>query len=99
MDAMVAFQKYSYVIQNLPFFFQPVVKGKIDDIKKMVFGKPSDNSRAAKKSKDTSTTDYLNTTVDYRATVYYRMTRKLNMYLGDEASKWEYLLFISLVKH
>jgi hypothetical protein len=31
--------------------FQPVVKGKIDDIKKMVFGKPSDNSRAAKKSK------------------------------------------------
>jgi hypothetical protein len=48
-------------------FFQPVVKGKIDDIKKMV----SVNHRtipAAKKSKDTSTTDYLNTTVDYRAT-------------------------------
>jgi hypothetical protein len=36
----------------------------------MVFGKPSDNSRAAKEIKDTSTTDYLNTTVDYRATAY-----------------------------
>jgi hypothetical protein len=39
----------------------------------MVFGKPSDNSRAAKKSKDTSTTDYLNTTgIEQR--LYYRMT-------------------------
>jgi hypothetical protein len=95
-DAMVAFQKYSYVIQNLPFFFQPVVKGKIDDIKKMVFGKPSDNSRAAKKTKDTSTNDYLNTTVDYRATALLSYDSvKLNMYLGDEASKWEHLSYLS----
>lgn len=95
-DAMVAFQKYSYVIQNLPFFFQPIVKGKIDDIKKMVFGKPSDNSRAAKKTKDTSTHDYLNTTVDYRATAILSYDSvKLNMYLGDEASKWEYLSYLA----
>lgn len=95
-DAMVAFQKYSYVIQNLPFFFQPVVKGKIDDIKKMVFGKPSDNSRAAKKNKDTSTSDYLNTTVDYRATAILSYDSvKLNMYLGDEASKWEHLSYLA----
>ena len=95
-DAAVAFQKYSYVIQNLPFFFQPVVKGKIDDIKKMVFGKPSDNSRAAKKTKDTSTSDYLNTTVDYRATAVLSYDSvKLNMYLGDEASKWEYLSYLA----
>lgn len=96
IDAMVAFQKYSYVIQNLPFFFQPVVKGKIDDVKKMVFGKPSDNSRAAKKTKDTSTSDYLNTTVDYRATAILSYDSvKLNMYLGDEASKWEYLSYLA----
>lgn len=95
-DAMVAFQKYSYVIQNLPFFFQPVVKGKIDDVKKMVFGKPSDNSRAAKKTKDTSTSDYLNTTVDYRATAILSYDSvKLNMYLGDEASKWEHLSYLA----
>ncbi len=96
IDAMVAFQKYSYVIQNLPFFFQPVVKGKIDDVKKMVFGKPSDNSRVAKKTKDTSTSDYLNTVVDYRATAILSYDSvKLNMYLGDEAAKWIYLSYLA----
>ena len=89
-DAASVFLKYSYVIQNLPFFFQPVVKGKIDDVKKMAFGKPSDNSRASKKLKDNSTRDYLNTTVDYRATATLAYDSiKLTMYLGDEASKWE----------
>lgn len=89
-DAAAVFLKYSYVIQNLPFFFQPVVKGKIDDIKKMVFGKPSDNSRASKKLKDNSTRDYLNTQVDYRATATLAYDSiRLTMYLGDEASKWE----------
>jgi hypothetical protein len=88
-DAASVYLKYSYVIQNLPFFFQPVVKGKIDDVKKMVFGKPSDNSRAAKKSKDNSTRDYLNTQVDYRATATLAYDSiKLTMYLGDEAGKW-----------
>lgn len=89
-DASAVFLKYSYVIQNLPFFFQPVVKGKIDDVKKMVFGKPSDNSRAAKKQKDTSTRDYLNSQVDFRATstLAYDSIR-LTMYLGDESGKWE----------
>jgi len=89
-DASSVYLKYSYVIQNLPFFFQPVVKGKIDDVKKMVFGKPSDNSRASKKLKDNSTRDYLNTTVDYRATATLAYDSiKLTMYLGDEAGKWE----------
>jgi hypothetical protein len=88
-DAASVYLKYSYVIQNLPFFFQPVVKGKIDDVKKMVFGKPSDNSRASKKLKDNSTRDYLNTTVDYRATATLAYDSiKLTMYLGDEAGKW-----------
>lgn len=84
-DAEVAFLKYSYVIQNLPFFFQPVVKGKIDDTKKMVFGKPSDNSKASKKNRDSNTNDYLNTMVDFRATSTLAYDSvKLNMYLGDE---------------
>lgn len=88
-DAASVYLKYSYVIQNLPFFFQPVVKGKIDDVKKMVFGKPSDNSRASKKLKDNSTRDYLNTTVDYRATATLAYDSiKLTMYLGDESGKW-----------
>lgn len=95
-DAEVAYLKYSYVIQNLPFFFQPVVKGKIDDTKKMVFGKPSDNSKASKKNRDSSTNDYLNSMVDFRATAILSYDSvKLNMYLGDEASKWEHLSYIS----
>ena len=89
-DAVKAFTKYSYAIRNLPFFFQPVVKGKIDDVKKMEFGKPSDNTKTAKQKKDTSTNDYLNTIVDYRATatLAYDSTA-MRMYLGDEAGKWE----------
>lgn len=95
-DASVAFLKYSYVIQNLPFFFQPVIKGKIDDTKKMSFGKPSDNSKASKKNRDSSTNDYLNSMVDFRATAILSYDSvKLNMYLGDESSKWEHLSYIA----
>jgi hypothetical protein len=89
-DAKAVFFKYSYVVQNLPFFFQPVVKGKIDDVEKMLFGKPSDNSRAAKKLKDSSTKDYLTTLIDYRATATLAYDSiGMKMYLGDEAGKWE----------
>lgn len=95
-DASVVYQKYSYVIQNLPFFFQPVVKGKLDDLKKMVFGKPSDNSRASKKNNSSNTSDYLNSMVDYRATAVLSYdSTKLNRYLGDESSKWEVLSYIA----
>lgn len=89
-DAVSLFLKYSYVIQELPFFFQPVVKGKIDDVKKMLFGKPSDNSKSSKKTKDTSTKDYLNTLVDYRATATLAYDSiKMKIYVGDESGKWE----------
>lgn len=89
-DAISVFLKYSHCIQNLPFFFVPVVKGKIDDVKKMVFGKPSDNTKASKLSKDTSTKDYLNTIVDFRATATLAYdSNKLTMYLSDESAKWE----------
>jgi hypothetical protein len=88
-DAEVAFLKYSNAIQNLPFFFRPVVQGKIDDKKKMFFGKPSDNTKEAKKKKDTSTKDYLNVLVDYRATATLAYDSvAMYLYLGDEAGKW-----------
>ena len=89
-DAVKAFTKYSYAVRNLPFFFQPVVKGKIDDVKKMEFGKPSDNTKTAKQKRDTSTNDYLNVIVDYRATATLAYDSiAMKMYLGDEAGKWE----------
>lgn len=84
-DAEVAFLKYSHTIQNLPFFFRPVVQGKIDDKKKMLFGKPSDNTKTAKQKNDTSTKDYLNVLVDYRATATLAYDSiAMYMYLGDE---------------
>lgn len=89
-DAIKAFTKYSYAVRNLPFFFQPVVKGKIDDVKKMEFGKPSDNTKTSKQKRDTSTKDYLNVIVDYRATATLAYDSiAMKMYLGDEAGKWE----------
>jgi len=89
-DSQEAFLKYSYGIQNLPFFFIPVVKGKIDDRNKMEFGKVSDSSKTAKKKKDTTTDDYLNTKVDWlNTTTLAYDSKKLKMYLGDEAGKWE----------
>ena len=89
-DASEAFLKYSYGVQNLPFFFIPVVKGKIDDRNKMEYGKVSDSSKVAKKKKDTSTDDYLNTKVDWMNTTTLSYdSKKLFMYLGDEAGKWE----------
>ena len=89
-DAQEAFLKYSYGIQNLPFYFRPVVKGKIDDRNKMEFGKPSDNSKSAKKSRDTSTDDYLNTKVDWMtSTTLAYDSKKLVRYLCDESGKRE----------
>jgi hypothetical protein len=89
-DAFAAFDKYSHGIQNLPFFFIPVVKGKIDDIQKMVFGKVSDNTRLAKKKKDTNTNDYLNTRTDWmNSTTLAYDSKKLVRYLCDEGGKRE----------
>jgi hypothetical protein len=89
-DAQEAFLKYSYGIQNQPFYFRPVVKGKIDDRNKMEFGKPSDNTKESKKLRATSTEDYLNTKVDWMNTVTLAYdSKRLKRYLGDEFSKWE----------
>ena len=89
-DAQEAFLKYSYVVQNLPFFFIPVVKGKIDDRNKMEFGKVSDSSKASKLKRQTGTEDYLNTKVDWMTTTTLAYdSKKLKGYLCDEAGKRE----------
>lgn len=89
-DGAAVFEKYSYGIQNLPFFFIPVVKGKIDDVQKMLFGKVSENTKEAKKKRDTSTNDYLNTRTDYmNATTLAYDSKKLIRYLCDEMGKRE----------
>ena len=89
-DAQEAFLKYSYTVQNLPFFFMPVVKGKIDDRNKMEFGKVSDNTRVAKKKKDNSTDDYLNTKADWMNTTTLAYdSKRLYRYLCDEGGKRE----------
>ena len=89
-DAQKAFSKYSYAYLNLPFFFQPVVKGAEDSKKSLEFAKPSDRSKANKKKKDTSTEGYLNTLIDYLPTKDDAYDgQKMFRYLGDEASKWK----------
>lgn len=88
-DAEKAFSKFSYGFLNLPFFFQPVVKGTLDSKKLLEFAKPSDRSKAAKKKQDTNTDGYLNTLIDYLPTVESSYDgQKMFRYLADEASKW-----------
>jgi hypothetical protein len=88
-DAKKAFIKLSYAFRNLPFFFQPVVKGRIDSNNFLEFGMPSDGSKKAKKNRDTNTDAYLNTFIDYQPTKNDSYDgQKMYRYLGDEASKW-----------
>lgn len=89
-DAQEAYLKYSYGVQNLPFFFIPVVKGKIDDRNKMEFGKVSDATKANKQKRQTGTEDYLNTKTDWMTTTTLAYdSKKLRRYLCDEAGKRE----------
>lgn len=89
-DVDEVFKKFSYAYLELPFFFQPVVKGKVESSEKLFFGKPADMTKAAKLAKETSTKDYLNTEIDTRSTKDDSYdSAKLNGYLGDEAGKWK----------
>lgn len=89
-DAKKAFSKFSYGFRNLPFFFRPVVKGRVDSLKFLEFSKPSDGSKEAKKKNDTNTDAYLNTYIDYEATKDDAYDgQKMYRYLGDEAGKWK----------
>lgn len=87
-DAQEAFLKMTYGIQNLPFFFVPVIKGKIDSKTEIEFAKPSDSTKASKKKKDNTTDDYLNTLMNWNNTTEgaYDGQRMFRL-LVDEASK------------
>ncbi len=89
-DAKKAFKKLSFAFLNLPFFFRPIVKSKEDSDVRLEFAKPSSNSAASKKSRDTGTKDYLNTTFDYEPTKEDAYDgQAMYRYLADEASKWK----------
>ena len=89
-DAGKCFSKFSYSYLNLPFFFRPVVKGKEDSKNFLEFAKPSDNTKEAKKAKNTNTDDYLNSKIDYLPTKNDAYDgQKMFRYLGDESGKWE----------
>lgn len=101
-DVQEAFDKFSYMFLSLPFYFRPVVKGKEDSPSELFFGKPSNNSKEAKKARNTGVEDYLNTSVDHRPTKNDSYDSvKLNGYLGDEAFKWvkphDYIVHMGMI--
>lgn len=89
-DAERAWEKLAYTYQEWPFFFQPVLKGRIDSPVKYEWKKPSNNTKEQKKKKDTSNDGYVNSVTDYdstKAKAYDGQT--LLLYIGDESAKWE----------
>ena len=88
-DVQEAFDKLVYMFLSLPFYFRPVVRGKEDSPTELFFGKPSNNSKEAKKARNTGIKDYLNTSIDHRPTKNDSYDSvKLNGYLADESAKW-----------
>jgi hypothetical protein len=101
-DVQEAFDKMSYMFLSLPFYFRPVVRGKEDSPNELFFGKPSNNSKEAKKTRNTGIKDYLNTSIDHRPTKNDSYDSvKLDGYLGDEAAKWmkphDYIVHLGMV--
>lgn len=89
-DAKKAFLKYRYMLLNLPFFFLPLIKGKLDSPKEFEFASPLSNTKESKKSKKTNADEYLNNLVDYQPTKDDSYDgQAMFMYLGDEAGKWK----------
>tara|TARA_R110000803_G_scaffold78075_5_gene143167 strand:+ start:10726 stop:13377 length:2652 start_codon:yes stop_codon:yes gene_type:complete len=94
-DAKKAFSKQSYLYQELPFFFQPITRGRADSLSKLDFGRPADLSKKSKLAKDTSTEGYLNTSLDYQATKEKAYDgQSLAFYVGDECAKWNAASYI-----
>lgn len=87
-DAEEAFLKFSYAFLNLPFYFRPVVKGRQESNVRLEFAKPPDASKAAKKAEDINVEKYLNSMIDYRASVDGSYDSiQLNWYIADEVGK------------
>jgi hypothetical protein len=101
-DVQEAFDKLSYMFLRLPFFFRPVVKGKEDSPSELFFGKPSENTKEAKKARKTGIKDYLNTSLDHRPTKNDSYDSvKLDNYIGDECYKWvrphDYIVHLGMI--
>lgn len=89
-DAKKAFLKYRYMLLNLPFYFLPLIKGKLDSPKEFEFASPLSNTKETKKSKNIGVDEYLNNLVDYQPTKDDSYDgQAMFMYLGDEAGKWK----------
>lgn len=89
-DAFKAFYKYRFMLLNLPFFFLPLIKGKLDSPNQFEFSMPADSSREAKKKRQTNSDLFLNNFVDYQPTTNDSYDgQAMFMYLGDESGKWE----------
>lgn len=87
-DAEEAFLKFSYAFLSLPFFFRPVVKGRAESNKRLEFAKPPDLTRDAQKKANIAIDKYLNSFIDYRASVDGSYDSiQLNWYICDEAGK------------
>lgn len=101
-DVQEAFDKFSYMFLSLPFYFRPVVRGKEDSPSELFFGKPSNNSKDAKKARNTGIKDYNNTSIDHRPTKNDSYDSvKLDGYLGDECFKWrkpnDYIVHMGMI--
>lgn len=84
-DAKKAFLKYRYMLLNIPFFFMPLIKGKLDSPKEFEFASPLSNTRETKKSKNIGADEYLNNLVDYQPTKDDSYDgQAIYQYLGDE---------------
>lgn len=84
-DAQKAFLKYRYMLINLPFFFLPIIKGKLDSTQQFEFNAPADNTRKTKKLREENRDDYLNTMVDFQPTKNDSYDgQAMAGYLGDE---------------
>jgi hypothetical protein len=89
-DARKAFGKMVYTFQELPFFFQPIVKGRADSPNQLLFAKPSDASKESKKKKELTTDGYVNSSTDFQATkVKAYDGQHMKLYIGDESAKWD----------
>jgi len=89
-DARKAFGKMVYTFQELPFFFQPIVKGRADSPNQLVFAKPSDASKESKKKKELTTDGYINSSTDFQATKEKAYDgQHMKLYIGDESAKWD----------
>jgi hypothetical protein len=102
-DVEEVWEKFKYMFLTLPFWLRPIVRDKEDSNTNFYFGKPSDNSKEAKKRRTNDISEFLNTAIDYRTTKNGSYDSvKLNGYLGDEAGKWEkpndYITHIGIIR-